>query len=156
MNTLFDVVRPTMPTSTGRGFLTKLIGENTYKWLNSLYKIIIRGGGAGAPFSSSSSSSLSLSLSLSSPWSAVPPLIMILYRLLSHLYVFFPINLVRNPLPMNVGIIGRTTSNKVFIVVFFFPSSLCLVGLSHPIGSPSWRATPLSGSVHNSIFYPSQ
>ena len=48
------------------------------------------------------------------------PLIMILYRLLSHLYVF-PINLVRNPLPVNVSIIDRTTSNMVFIVVFSLP-----------------------------------
>jgi hypothetical protein len=32
------------------------------------------------------------------------PLIMILYRLLSHLYVF-PINLVRNPLPVDVSIV---------------------------------------------------
>ena len=37
---------------------------------------------------------------------ALAPLIMILYRLLSHLYVFLPINLVRYPLPMDVGIVG--------------------------------------------------
>ena len=49
MNTLFDVVRPTIPISMGMRFLTKLIGTNTYKWFNSLYKIIIRGGGHGRP-----------------------------------------------------------------------------------------------------------
>jgi hypothetical protein len=33
----------------------------------------------------------------------------------------FPINLVRNPFPVDVGIVGRTTSNMVFIVVFSLP-----------------------------------
>ncbi len=51
------------------------------------------------------------------------PLFMLLYRLLSHLYVFHPIHLVRNPLPMDVGIVGRTTSNIVFIVVFSLPQA---------------------------------
>ena len=50
-----------------------------------------------------------------------PPLFTILYRLLSHLCVFLPIHLVRNPLLVDVGIIGRTTSNFVFIVVFSLP-----------------------------------
>jgi hypothetical protein len=51
------------------------------------------------------------------------PLFMLLYRLLSHLYVFHPIHLVRNPIPMDVGIVGRTTSNIVFIVVFSLPQA---------------------------------
>jgi hypothetical protein len=51
------------------------------------------------------------------------PLFMILYWLLRHLYVFLPIYLVKNPLPMDVGIVGRTTSNIVFIVVFSLPQA---------------------------------
>jgi hypothetical protein len=35
----------------------------------------------------------------------------LLYRPLSHLMYFWPIYLVRNPLPVDVGTIGRTTSN---------------------------------------------
>ena len=46
------------------------------------------------------------------------PLFIILYRALSYLRVFLPIYLVRKPLPVNIGIISRTTSNIVFIVVF--------------------------------------
>ena len=58
-----------MPTFTGRGFLTKLMRKNTYKWLNNLYKI-------------------SLSLSLSSPWSNVcPPLLSFFF------YSFSPLSL---------------------------------------------------------------
>jgi hypothetical protein len=49
---------------------------------------------------------------------APAPLFMILYRLLSYLCIFLPIHLERNPLPVDVGIVGRTTSNIVFIVVF--------------------------------------
>jgi hypothetical protein len=37
---------------------------------------------------------------------ALAPLFMLLYRLLSHLYVFLPIHLVRNPLPVDIGIVG--------------------------------------------------
>jgi hypothetical protein len=35
----------------------------------------------------------------------------LLYRPWSHLMYFWPIYLVRNPLPVDVGTIGRTTSN---------------------------------------------
>jgi hypothetical protein len=63
-----------------------------------------------------------------------------------------PIYLVRNPLPVNVGIVSRTTSNIVFVVVFFSPSSLCLIGLSHPIRPPSCRSSLLRGSVCNPKF----
>ena len=51
MNNIFDVVRPTMSTSTGRGYITKSMDKNTYKWLNSLYKIMIKGAGASFSFS---------------------------------------------------------------------------------------------------------
>jgi hypothetical protein len=50
-------------------------------------------------------------------WGLLAPYFMILYWLLRHLYVFAPHLLVRNPLPVDVGIVGRTTSNIVFVVV---------------------------------------
>ena len=52
-----------------------------------------------------------------------PPLFLILYRLLSHLCVFHSIYLVRNLLPVDVGIVVRITSNIVFIVVFSLPQA---------------------------------
>jgi hypothetical protein len=54
---------------------------------------------------------------------APAPLFMILYWLLRHLYVFLSIYLVKNPLPVDVGIVSRTTSNIVFIVVFSLPQA---------------------------------
>jgi hypothetical protein len=48
-----------------------------------------------------------------------------LYRTLSHPHVFPLIYLVRNPIPMDVGIIGRTTSNILWIVVFYLPQTHC-------------------------------
>ena len=50
----------------------------------------------------------------------------LLYRPLSHPHVFWSIYLVRNPLPVDVGIIGSTTSNIVSIVVFSLPQTRCL------------------------------
>jgi hypothetical protein len=85
MNTIFDVVRSTILTSTGRGFLTKLMG-NTYKWLNSLYKIIIR-----RPEPHSLLLLLFLFfLPLSSPWFAVP---LLLLSFLSSFIHFLPFTL---------------------------------------------------------------
>ena len=54
---------------------------------------------------------------------ALAPLFMFLYRLLSHLCVFLPIYLVRNPLPVDVGTVGQTTSNIVYVVVFSLPQA---------------------------------
>ena len=94
MNTLFDVVRPTIPISMGMRFLTKLIGTNTYKWFNSLYKIIIRGG-ARQTREKKGGEEREREREREEEEeeeNGVPaPPIMILYRLLSYLYVFFPL-----------------------------------------------------------------
>ena len=57
---------------------------------------------------------------------ALAPFFIVLYRLLSYLCVFLPIYLVRNPLPVDVGIVSLTTSNIVFIVVFSLPQGCVL------------------------------
>jgi hypothetical protein len=54
---------------------------------------------------------------------ALAPLFIFLYRLSSHLCVFLPIYLVRNPLPVDVGTAGQITSNIVFVVVFSIPQA---------------------------------
>ncbi len=53
------------------------------------------------------------------------PLFMILYWPWSHLCVYLPIYLVKNPLPVDVGIVGQTMSNTVLFVVFSFPQTRC-------------------------------
>jgi hypothetical protein len=57
---------------------------------------------------------------------ALAPLFILLYRPWSLLCVYLPIYLVRNPLPVDVSIVGRTTSNIVLMVVFSLPQSRCL------------------------------
>jgi hypothetical protein len=57
---------------------------------------------------------------------ALAPCFILLYWPWSLLCVYLPIYLVRNLLPVDVGIVGRITSNIVLMVVFSLPQSRCL------------------------------
>jgi hypothetical protein len=82
-NTIFDVVRPTMPTSTGRGFLTNKWGANTYIWRNSRYKNH-EIGGQKPPFSSSPSLLSVFAVSLF----AVPPSLFLSFSFIQKCFLF--------------------------------------------------------------------
>jgi hypothetical protein len=56
-------------------------------------------------------------------WGLRPPFVHHFVLAITPFMCISPHLLVKNPLPVDVGIVGRTTSNIVFIVVFSLPQA---------------------------------